>query len=320
MSKYLFVGDVHATVPELEDCKRLMDYVLKVATENGATIVMLGDQYNNHEVLRVEVLNFWKEVFTALPKNTRVLVGNHDQAGAGSSQHAMVAHSDQVTVVDKKECTSDVSFVPYIHDNEEFLSETKDIHGTLVCHATFKGSKFENGFYAPDGIDPDLLSATNIISGHIHTPQTFGKVTYIGAPRWRNNITDANVADRSIVLYEINPQECTLLKKFSTLGVCSKIHHLVDTAESPVELPADLGIDRYKVDIHGTEEYCQARRPALSRPGVAVRLFKASNKTARVRESEGIDRAFNRFLESYTPTHGISIGVLKNICAERLSV
>jgi hypothetical protein len=40
----------------------------------------------------------------------------------------------------------------------------------VVCHATFNGARYENGFYAKEALDPDAVPQKRIISGHIHTP------------------------------------------------------------------------------------------------------------------------------------------------------
>jgi DNA repair exonuclease SbcCD nuclease subunit len=239
--RLLLVGDVHATPEELGDCRRLIDFVAKTAQENGVDyIVFMGDIYNTHNVMRVEVLAFWKDAFEKLYKICRdviVLVGNHDYAGEGLPIHALLAHDTQVLVVDKP-CNFDLGilFLPYMSSREAFVEAceyekaAQSTGPTVLCHQTFEGSTYENGMYAPDGVDPNLIPQTTVISGHIHTPQSFGKVMYIGAPRWRT-LSDANV-ERAIWIYDFDSEGKVIkTKSFDTGTACKRIKQADHTPE-----------------------------------------------------------------------------------------
>jgi len=182
----LLVGDVHATPEELEDCQRLIDHVVAVARlRRVGAVVFMGDLYNTHNVMRVEVLAFWRRAFKTLNDaglDVYVLVGNHDYAGEGLQIHALMAHEEQVTVVDRPMVLghAGVLMLPYFSDRQAFveachveiqLDGRRVEGGSVLCHQTFEGSKYENGFYAPDGVEPNLLPQKYVISGHIHTPR-----------------------------------------------------------------------------------------------------------------------------------------------------
>jgi len=49
-----------------------------------------------------------------------------------------------------------------------------------LCHQTFDGAKFSEGFYTTDGIDSSLIKTDLIISGHIHIEQRWANVYYPG--------------------------------------------------------------------------------------------------------------------------------------------
>jgi len=317
----LFVGDVHATPSELPDCQRLLNYVYETARTHRPTVVFLGDQYNTHEVMRVEVLNFWKQNFRKFKDenlNVICLLGNHDYAGPGRMEHAMVAHEEQVVVIDRPLEAAGILFVPYMDDKQAFVGHCKKSSSkTVICHETFAGSRFENGFYAPDGVNPDDIPQKLIISGHIHTPQSFGKVRYVGAPRWRTT-ADASVESRAIVLMKFENSEPTQELVYETNNVCRRIVPLKDTAESPVSLQFN-DLDDYRVDIHGTKEYFLKRKPELSRGNVKVKFVRKDSGFAPiVRESDGIAQALMKFALNFKPKHGTSNDVLQKMCQERL--
>ncbi len=335
--KLLLVGDVHAVPEELDDCVALEELVVRLAYEFGATVVFLGDQYHCHNVVRLEVMAFWRSFFKRLralhgaETTDYCLVGNHDYAGEGSTIHSLMAHEGQITVVDRPMAiSSGVVLVPYVSDREAFPSAVNALPAkTVICHQTFAGSKYENGFYAEDGVNPDLLDAKHIISGHIHAPQIFehatpagefGEVTYIGAPRWRS-LTDANT-ERAVWLYEFDDRgEILSRRSFDTGSVCRKLIHLVEEEGAPPTAPESFapGWD-YRIDIRGSSEFIERRKKELSHPGVRIRTFKTDTAGPQVRESEGIGVAFRTYLTKYSPKYGTPAERLLEMAQRRLDV
>lgn len=174
-NRILLVGDVHAVPEELDDCRALIELVRTVCKDEKVNeVLFLGDLYNTHNVMRVEVLNFWKTAFDALTQdklNVWALVGNHDYAGEGLLIHSMMAHQDQIKVVNgPMSLAPNVLMLPYMADKEQFLKvchKNRDMQ-TLICHQTFSGATYDNGMYAPDGIDPADIPQTTVIGGHVH--------------------------------------------------------------------------------------------------------------------------------------------------------
>jgi DNA repair exonuclease SbcCD nuclease subunit len=203
----IFVGDPHVQPNNLEDVKNIFDLVeLTQDTFKAEALIILGDLFHTHAVLRLEVVNFWQRTITRManvfPK-VILLVGNHDLIGDKQRERQMSALDtlkiglNNVKVIDKPEIHDDWGFMPYFSDSERFIEEANKLAEkgikTLVCHQTFDGSQFENGFYAPEGIDQNRLLVTHIISGHIHKTQTIGRVFYPGTPKW-DTLSDANEA------------------------------------------------------------------------------------------------------------------------------
>jgi DNA repair exonuclease SbcCD nuclease subunit len=324
MPKLLLVGDVHAVVEEIDDCQALIDYICRIALETESEIVFCGDLYNTMAVVRVEVMDFWIRAFSKMKElgiETWALVGNHDFGGAGTTIHSLSAHKQVVNVVDyPRDIVPGVLGVPFYDKSEDLISESNRFSKckTLLAHQTFTGAKYDNNFYAPDGVDPDLIPQENIISGHIHSPQSFGKVTYIGAPRWRT-LSDANI-ERAIWLYEFDG-EGTIVNKipFSTGTVCRQIKYLQDTPSQPIDTVLDPGVD-YRIDIKGPADWIEKRKAELAGPGVKIRTFKTTGTKPVVKESDGIGIAFRKYLEKYTPRFGTDKECLIVLAKDRLNV
>lgn len=340
--RVLAVGDLHAVPDELEDCAAVINLIRTICRQQNITEVWwTGDQHHTHSVLRVEVLHWFKVAFRALKAegiNSVCLVGNHDQASPGSVAHAMMAYQFDpgVCIIDKPTLRHGVLMVPYMHTEAEFVEAVKSFTKrtdpepsgawdrpeqvsfppTLFCHQTFDGSTYENGFLASDGFDPNLVPQELIISGHIHTGQEFGKVWYLGAPRWRT-LSDANV-ERSIWMLEFTNGRLTKRTPFGTGSVCRQIRHAVDSPNKPVALPLEAG-PQWRIDIKGPAEWCQSRKLVMKAAGARVRTFPEQVSTQLVaRESEGIEQAFQNFLGHYAPKYGTDKNTLAAMAKERL--
>lgn len=321
--KLLLVGDYHAEPRDLDDCRALANFILQKADEHQCCVVFMGDQYHTHAIIHAEVQRFWYDFYKNLTYGSISLVGNHDKPGTASSlASAMLAHEGDTLVVSSPSIKDGCLFLPYYHDVEEFVKvckENQDAH-TVFCHATFDGSKYENGFYAGDGIDPNLIPQKQIISGHIHTPQQYGKVWYVGAPRWRI-LTDANTT-RAIWLIDINPQGDILSREcFDTSEVCRQILHFEDREDGTTLPPKYLNPQNdYHVDIHGSAGYI-AERAAVYRPlGLRIRTFRTQEKRAAVTESDGVMMALGKWIDSYQSGRGTSNDTLRGMLKERTGV
>lgn len=305
--KWLFVGDVHATAQELPDCQKLVDLILE-KTDKETVVVFLGDQYHTHATLRIEVIDFWTKALKSIKdKSFQVVlvVGNHDMPHDSSQLvHSMLANNtEDMLVVDRPLLWGAVGFMPYYHNPEKFVDDANELGTfgaeTLVCHQTFNGATYENGFYAKDGVEPDSLTATHIISGHIHTPAQFSKVTYVGAPRWRT-ASDANI-DRFLHLYDSDGDgKLTLAEKIPTGTHCRKILQATINEDGTTEGRTDaLDGDVLHIDVRGSKAFCDEQKVKLASSGVRVRTFPKAEKSIKVRESEGIDKSFAKYLEAY---------------------
>jgi len=329
----LVVGDVHCTPDELEDCERLLSLVVTTIDKNRDidTITFLGDQFNTHDVLNVRCIELWRrylELFAGSPNIEKIIlmVGNHDQVTPTSGYpHSMISFvgMNKVTVVDKPVVINGNGFMPYYFDHSQFIEAFNALNvKTVYCHQTFQGALFENAFYAPDGIDLALLNNKKIISGHIHLPQEIGRVTYVGAPRWRTR-SDADI-DRKLSLYN---GDGDLINTVNTGIACSVIRSFairVDSEITAAHFEHVKAWDKTLIDIYGpdkayVDEMQEAVKKLVQGKKVVFRMF-ADNKKAklkRVSEKEGIQAAFDKFLNSFAPPKGTSKERLRQMLHER---
>jgi len=325
MNSLLLVGDPHVTVEEIPDCNRLIDCILDVLGKVPVKgVVFLGDLHHNHALVRIEVMEFWRKAFhrikLAFPNiNIYALVGNHDR----SHDYSVKANALQSYAIDVIQSPSEIMrgvvAAPWYPDPSSFLKALDGQQGkTLICHQTFDGSKYENGFFASDGVDPALVQFDNVIAGHIHAPQIVGKVWYIGAPRWRI-ASDANTP-RALWVFDFDDDGNIVGRKpFPTSGWCREIWHLVDKEEDPIEVTRpEKGILR--VDIHGSAEWVEAKKAKWEAVGARVATFPVVARSSLVRESEGISVALSKFVDVWVPKYGTSIDQLKKMVAERINV
>lgn len=327
--KLLVVGDVHTVVEELDEVERLMTWAEAKALENNASLLLLGDIYNNHAVLRIEVVDFWSTLLERSRAMWQILLGNHDMPQAGTRQdvHSLRIHRniENVAVYDSHQMVAPaVGMIPYMATSDEFetaLNSLREQGAKLIfAHQEFAGSQFENGFFSPAGFPTEKLGDVKVISGHIHTPQTVGNVWYPGAPRWRS-IADANVL-RAVYLVEVDEDtgEYEVLRAYPTSEVCTPIVlKTVENMEQVEVIKAEPGL---RVTVVGTSEFRKAALAHLSQLKIRTRSVhrdEAETK-AEVSESVGIGLSLQRYLAAFSPPFLTSHERLEELVAERVKI
>jgi DNA repair exonuclease SbcCD nuclease subunit len=277
--KILRVGDPHVKVTNIDESDRLMDFVGDVAREHKVDrIEILGDLFHTHSVLRLEVLEFWNAWLDTLSESQElvVLVGNHDQSGDYNSHSNALSIFNRLKktnlhIVEYPKTLGVFGYVPYIHEPAKFIEQCNSLvsdHGArvIVSHNTYQGSKYENGFYAPDGVNPESINCGILISGHIHSRQSFRTgigqiVIYPGTARW-DTASDAN-QPKGIWLYEHDDATGEILKEqyIDTSKVCSPIVSV--TVNEGGELPAIVEGVRLSVELVGSSDWVTKQKNIL---------------------------------------------------------
>lgn len=352
----LFVGDVHATKDSLPECKELIHLVKKTAIDyNVSSVVFLGDQFHHHGIAHLEVMDFWDWVASefyfegwglyGIPQ-TIFMVGNHDKVvNTLDSTNAIkfaVANKESKGVLEvfskpRFYPVSDsvgVGFIPYSATETQFrnnLGTIKEKAGSskvdlIIAHQTFSGATYENGFYAKDGIDPKLTQASTIISGHIHRPQILKgpdfQVIYPGSPRWLT-LNDANVMKSLLwVNFGVTEKGIEVIEKveISTDSVCEPIYHIkFEESSAPNQAPTNLK-GKITIDLKGSPTWLKTVSQVLKTmyPKCRIRTQTTARKI-EVKESDGLDKAYQRFFEKFQPPNKTPKPILQQLTQERMS-
>lgn len=329
--KLLVVGDPHIKVEDLDEGQRFVARVRDVAMGADVDrIVFMGDLFHSHSIMHVEVMHFWRQALVSLRQAAPVIIvlGNHDGPhDMRPGVHALASLTmegvqiiDQPTTLRRDDgIPVNIGFVPFMRSNEEFVATCREYPiETLYCHQEFDGCRFENGLPSPYGVKVQDIPQKQVISGHIHMGQEFGKIWYVGAPRWLT-ASDAN-QDRFIWVIEHDDFGAIISReRFATDPACQRIVHLEDTPEKPAD-PAALDASwKAMVDIRGPAAWVEERK-ALWRGKARYRTFRTGDKRTRVRESDGIPVAFQKYLEGFQPRFGTPQIQLKAMAADRLAL
>lgn len=190
MSRVLFVGDPHLKITRFDLAKQFLTWVDKIIIETKPDLVVnLGDTFDTHAVVRSEVMHeFMKHVdATRLVCPYVYLLGNHDCFKPSDMKYHALSHLvDKISnfhIVDKVQDIHGMTFVPYIHNPDNFPKKTLPI---CVAHQTFKGADYGD-ITTKDGVDADSIEQCElVISGHIHKKQQLHErrvqVVYVGSP------------------------------------------------------------------------------------------------------------------------------------------
>lgn len=298
--RILRVGDPHIRPSNIDEANRLMGFV-NMCIQGSKTgipierLEILGDLFHTHAVIRLEVLEFWNmwlQVFRDAVE-TVVLVGNHDMTGDKNSRmHALTVfkrlQNERLRIIDAPTNIGIFGYLPYIHGSETFYKSAQWLADqeskVLVCHQTFSGSQYENGFYAPEGIDPDLVPFDTIISGHIHREQIIanGKVDYPGTPKW-DSVSDAN-EKKGIWLYQHDDVTGKVIERhrISTASFCSPIA-LVIWNEGE-EQPLFVEGSRTTIELVGSSDWI-AKQKANLKGKVSIRSKNTDQKRSASRKA-----------------------------------
>lgn len=326
----LYVGDPHVQVNNLKDCKKLLKFIVSQVEENNVhAVVFMGDLFHTHAVIRAEVLNFWNEAFKKIQKKCDViaLCGNHDMI-LGNSEHSGLNSlsvfrenfTDKISIVDKPYVSKNIGYLPYFEDTEQFLNAAKELYKQgatecLVAHQTFTGAQYENGFYAPDGIDPELVPQKHIISGHIHKQQKVGKCQYIGTPKW-DTMSDAN-EDKGIWIFEHAADGSVLNQKFiSTKEVVTPIYkHVI---KEGMDEPVLVESAKNYIEFHGKSSWIKKMKQKY-KGRAQIRAKPVDRKIVALEKNKALN-LYEFLSSSFEPTKGVKKEDIANYLKEIINV
>lgn len=306
--KIIRVGDPHVKPSNLQESERLLDFVLYTCQNSEVDrLEILGDVFDTHSVVRLEVLEFWNRWFWAFSEQkfkTVVLVGNHDLTGNYSSHYSALhpfisLENDNFKIVYKPHVDGFYGYLPYIHDDEKFVEEANNLASkgatVLVSHPTFKGAVYDNGTAVNNGIDPDRLDPNflHLIGGHIHTELEIGRMWYTGNPRWLTK-SCAN-KQKGIWLCEHDDMTGKMISKtfISTAEVCTPIVSVIwKEGEEKPEFAKNANVN---VELIGSSDWVSRTKKEL------IGQVSVSSKITDTKKSKS--RKSGKSLQEFLSTH-----------------
>lgn len=312
--KRLVIGDPHTRPSNLEESHRVMEMAEALAKDHKVDrIEILGDLLHTHAVIRLEAQEFWTEWLFRLshadyPKDIVVLVGNHDLSGDHNSKSNALSVFTRMDchgllIVEQPESRGIYAYSPYMHDPTNFLAQANLLsrHGAkvLVCHQTIAGAQYENSFYAPDGIDPNLIPFDLIFSGHIHKAQILKSgektVIYPGTPLW-SSASDIN-EDKGIWLYTHDDQGKLLNSEFfSTAKVCKPMIGISWTqGEEMPKLPE--GEVNLHIELIGSSDWIKEQKERFQGKA-AIKSRITDSRPVRMKSGANFEHFFNNVFQT----------------------
>lgn len=329
----LVVGDMHVVKSSLSESEGVFDYIHNfVSQQRHAIIVFLGDIFHNNSVLDLPVALSVQRKMSDLSRACRVITipGNHDGVTPRLSDPNSLQLTCGRTVVppDPEAWMDSFDFgpnsgviswmaVPYHHNSRDFekrVVEASEDCGMesidfLFCHQTFDGTRYDNGFYAPDGVNVEVLpkKIKRIISGHIHTPSTHGPLMYAGSVR---SVSFSEV-NHSKFVYWIDAKDLQvtpinidhLISRNHNIDIAQEV---VGSADRAVELISKVGMnpnDRLRVSIRGDKEFVDATRRQLPDTVILVCNIEEPDSLIKADVGESEDTLMSTFYEYIDQTH-----------------
>lgn len=308
------MGDPHQKRDNIDETKRLLAWFSSECDARRATPFFMGDLFDGFGVVSLDVLSSWNQWCSSRvidPEDFAAwsLVGNHD--GDHQLRQNVLSVLQGLRVVDRPYSISKVvGALPFYRDNAEFVRQALHLHSlgarVILCHQEFKGCQLDNGYYSPNGVDPDQFPAgLMFVSGHIHRRSIMEKngdvrMYYVGTPR---HLTRSDIGETKGVTFMHVDEAKAGTPEFITFEfvktpeeVAEPFRHYVITPET-----ADQKIEgsRTYVDVRGPKDF--VRKAVAKLPeGAKVRSFPdAEKRQTDVKESDGIPKAFARYADSF---------------------
>lgn len=309
MNKFLLIGDMHVKPDNIEESCKLIEWINNLCSSQNLIPIFMGDQYDTHGNVRVEVLDFWQKTYEKFSKSYSI-VGNHDM-DYSCEFTSMSSNYKQTVVINKPHrIYKNIIAVPYIKSAKEFtelINGLDDDVKTVLCHQEFYGAQYEGGFYAPTGVKlEEIKKDVLFISGHIHKKQTIknkngaDKVIYVGTPRQliRSDIGEikgVHIYDLQSRLEFIQTPEhvCESFKKISLIqGIYENL---------------DQNLNKKTfIDVYGDEDFIKQNLKKIPEY-VKIRTFPSKKtKDLEIKESLGIKNAFSDYFKKYCKNSNLS--------------
>lgn len=185
-------------------------WFIKESKERGCeSCIILGDWHDSRSSINVLTLNYSLQVLTMLNEafdSTYIITGNHDLFYREKRDvHSLVVgdHLKNISVVDKLTEIGNVSFLPWLVENE-WKNCAKSKAKYIFGHLELPGFKMNAMIDCPDhgGINgKHFKNQDYVFTGHFHKRQYKDNIHYIGNP-FGHNYGDAGDFERGACFLE----------------------------------------------------------------------------------------------------------------------
>lgn len=185
-SKPLFVGisDLHFNLQNLRVATQCLYKAINVAEQLQIPLVIAGDTNDTKGSLRAEIVNCLIEILSSTKILVYVIVGNHDLINEKGEEHSLNFLKPYAVVIDepKWDHYSNFFMIPYQSDKDKLVEILKTVPNDIitVMHQGFLGAHMGEYIKDTSSIDTARVAHLKVFSGHYHTHQTIGTITYFG--------------------------------------------------------------------------------------------------------------------------------------------
>jgi DNA repair exonuclease SbcCD nuclease subunit len=224
------------------------------------TLVDLGDTLDDRSSIPVPAIDAVCAGLSVFPisKWNIKLVGNHDQYLKSTTLHVGKLFEPYFTVVDRPTVYEygriNIACAPY-PPNEDSLnaflrSLDKSKPTVLLGHFQLAGC-FGHAGQLMTGVSLEMINWTKLcLLGHIHKPQSFGNVHYVGSP-FQQNWGEAG-ENKRVAIVDISEQTGQVSLKWVPLEGYPQ--YLDVDFETFSSLVTENGEDRYRVNLKSPQE------------------------------------------------------------------
>jgi len=187
---------------------------LKENMEEGDILFILGDWFDNRQLLDIYVMNTSIDIIMELSEIIPIyfITGNHDIYKKNDTDVNSIAafrfipnvkiYEKPIVITNGK---SKILVLPWVGDmkmEEEYVKQNERDY--VFAHTNIAGFRYDNGRQIHKGADfTRIKGIKRLFSGHIHKRQEFQQYLYIGSPYSTKRGDIGNIKG----LYYFNPQE-----------------------------------------------------------------------------------------------------------------
>lgn len=239
--KKLIIGDLH--FGEKGNSKKFNQQIIDflswsvgIAKQHGVDgIIQAGDYFHTRHEINTETLTYGikgAEILKDSGIPSYVILGNHDlhylerlDVSSLNSLRRIVNIVDTPTTLDD----GNIVLTPWVANDDIWNTcvDNETNADFIIGHFEFNGFKVNDGYTMEHGLSANALSHyKRVISGHYHSTQTKGNVTYLGTP-FPITMNEANEA-HGVFILDTETSDLTFIE-YETIKVVSIPYEKIDS-------------------------------------------------------------------------------------------